>query len=148
MHSEVIDKYPYIHSLLMSSRYPIYVNVKLQKGLRKILTSSAGRCSCKNDNIYLDIGSNAGYVELASAEVYSRRTDTWRNIANMSTVRHAPGAVAIGNNYNYCVYAVGGVTRRRRAILASAERYCSDTDEWQPIASMKHARYLLGAAGW
>ena len=73
---------------------------------------------------------------LSSVEVFDPQTNTWANVAPMSTARSAVSLSAVGGK----LYAVGGLPAMESQTMATAETYDPQQDRWEVVASMAQAR--------
>jgi hypothetical protein len=79
---------------------------------------------------------------LSVVERYSPASDSWEEVASMTTARKSHQLVALGR----FLYAIGGGLDSSSDRMATAERYNPTNDSWKPIASMARARSGFAAA--
>jgi len=77
---------------------------------------------------------------VASLEVYSVVSKTWKELAPMKQARLSPGAAMDSNGHIYALGGDGGAP-----CDGSVERYDPTTDMWSTIVSMLHPRSTFGA---
>jgi hypothetical protein len=101
-------------------------------------------CSCvtMSNRLYV-LGGNCRNVPLQTVEYFDVKIGRWKYAQAMLSRRSGLTAVAVPHQRQILV--VGGWDGS--AVLASAELYHEDTDQWETLPAMSVARMYAAAAG-